>query len=52
MYEIAHGEASINQEFYEMDDDVLRLSLDILVKKNQAQIFKTADGSESGIKFI
>lgn len=50
LYEIVQGEATEKQEFYGLDVDLLRKSLNTLVKKGKAQIFGTDD--QQGIKFF
>lgn len=50
LYEIAEGDASRNEDFYEMDLELLQKSLAVCVKRGKAQIFG-AEGSE-GIKFF
>lgn len=50
LYELVEGETTENQEFYHLDMDVLRKSLDTLVKKGKAQVFGTGD--QQGVKFF
>ena len=50
LYELVEGEATIHQEFHNMDLDVLKKSLDTLVKKGKAHVFG-GDGRE-GVKFF
>ena len=49
LYELTEGEASINQEFYGLDSEVLQRSLQILVKRRQASVFGSED--QQGVKF-
>ncbi len=50
LYEIAQGDASQREEFYNMDMDLLQKSLAICVKRGKAQVFGS-EGSE-GVKFF
>ena len=50
LYEIVEGEASMNQEFYGLDINVLQRSLNSLVKKGRAQVFGGED--QQGVKFF
>ncbi|KAK4944187.1 hypothetical protein LTR10_016300 [Elasticomyces elasticus] len=50
LYELIEGEATEKQEFYGLDMDVLRKSLNTLVKKGKAQVFGTGD--QQGVKFF
>lgn len=50
LYEIVQGETTEKQDFYGLDMEVLRKSLNTLVKKGKAQIFGTDD--QQGIKFF
>ncbi|SAL98936.1 hypothetical protein [Absidia glauca] len=51
MYEIAHGELAEGQEFYEMDHDVLLITVQVLVKRGVAQLFKGSEDEDMGVKF-
>lgn len=50
LYEIVEGDASRKEEFASMDEDLLRKSLAICVRRGKAQIFG-GEGSE-GVKFF
>ncbi|KAI1616667.1 WNK lysine deficient protein kinase [Exophiala viscosa] len=50
LYELVEGEATEKQEFHGLDMDVLRKSLNTLVKKGKAQVFGTGD--QQGVKFF
>ncbi|KAK9473947.1 ESCRT-II complex subunit-domain-containing protein [Dipodascopsis tothii] len=52
LYEIADGDLSVSQEFRGIDPTVLRKALDVLIKRGQAQIMKSFDGEEAGVKFF
>ncbi|RKP10287.1 putative vacuolar protein-sorting-associated protein [Thamnocephalis sphaerospora] len=51
LHEITHGDMAASQEFYRLDDSVLRKALAVLVGKGHAQVFSTGDG-DSGVKFF
>lgn len=51
-YEIAHGDNSEDQEFYNMHPTVLQKSLDILVKRGVANTFQGATSEDMGVKFF
>ncbi|KAI4849025.1 hypothetical protein E4T44_03594 [Aureobasidium sp. EXF-8845] len=50
IYELRESEAVEKQEWVNMDEDMLRRCLDVLVKKGRAQVFGQSDGS--GVKFF
>ncbi|KAF2018945.1 ESCRT-II complex, vps25 subunit [Aaosphaeria arxii CBS 175.79] len=50
LYEITESDATMKEEFYGMDPDLLSRSLSICVKRGKAQIFG-GEGSE-GVKFF
>ncbi|KAG9768388.1 Vacuolar protein-sorting-associated protein 25 [Exophiala dermatitidis] len=50
LYELVQGETTEKQEFYGMDLQVLRKSLQTLVKKGKAQVFGAED--QQGVKFF
>ncbi|KIW52803.1 hypothetical protein PV05_08423 [Exophiala xenobiotica] len=50
LYELVQGETTEKQEFYGLDMEVLRKSLNTLVKKGKAQVFGTED--QQGVKFF
>ena len=50
LYELVEGEATEAQEFHNLDIEILRKSLNTLVKKGKAQIFGTED--QQGVKFF
>ncbi|KAF2833517.1 ESCRT-II complex, vps25 subunit [Ophiobolus disseminans] len=50
LYEIVEGDASLKEEFWNMDEDLLRKSLAVCVRRGKAQIFG-GEGSE-GVKFF
>ncbi|QKX55831.1 uncharacterized protein TRUGW13939_02929 [Talaromyces rugulosus] len=50
VYELIHGDATISQEFHDIDPEVMLKSLNILVKRGKAQIFGSDD--EKGVKFF
>ncbi|CAO3614975.1 unnamed protein product [Cunninghamella blakesleeana] len=52
VYEIAHGELSEGQEFYEIDNKVLLVALQVLVKRGIAQLFKGTEDDDMGVKFF
>ncbi|KAG0317647.1 Vacuolar protein-sorting-associated protein 25 [Podila horticola] len=51
-YEIAHGDNSEDQEFYNIHPTVLQKSMDILVKRGVAATFQGANFEEMGVKFF
>ncbi|KAI7907496.1 ESCRT-II complex subunit-domain-containing protein [Cokeromyces recurvatus] len=51
-YEITNGELAEGQEFFELDKTILNKALHILVKRDNAQIFKGTDEDSMGIKFF
>jgi len=50
LYELVQGETTEKQEFYGLDMQVLRKSLQTLVKKGKAQVFGAED--QQGVKFF
>jgi ESCRT-II complex subunit VPS25 len=50
LYELIEGDTTENQEFHGMDPEVLRKSLNTLVKKGKAQVFGSED--QQGVKFF
>jgi ESCRT-II complex subunit VPS25 len=50
LYELVQGEATEKQDFHGLDMDVLRKSLNTLVKKGKAHVFGTED--QQGVKFF
>ncbi|KAH8697496.1 putative ESCRT-II complex component [Talaromyces proteolyticus] len=50
VYELINGDATISQEFHDMDPEVMLKALNILVKRGKAQIFGGDD--EKGVKFF
>ncbi|KAA8904886.1 ESCRT-II complex, vps25 subunit, partial [Sphaerosporella brunnea] len=50
LYEIAHGDLTRNQEWYGMEEGMLKKALGVLVKRGSAQIF--GSGEEMGVKFF
>jgi len=50
LYELVQGESTEKQEFYGLDTELLRKSLNTLVKKGKAQVFGADD--QQGIKFF
>ncbi|KAI4142417.1 MAG: hypothetical protein LQ340_007349 [Diploschistes diacapsis] len=50
LFELTQGESTMSQEFYSMDPDILQKTLQVLVKRNKAQIFGSQD--ELGVKFF
>ncbi|KAK9462450.1 ESCRT-II complex subunit-domain-containing protein [Lipomyces oligophaga] len=52
LYEIADGDLALKQDFRGIDPTILRKSLDVLVRRGQAQIMRSADGEEAGVKFF
>lgn len=50
VYELLEGEATMSQEWHDMDADVMLKSLNILVKRGKAQVFGS-EGQE-GVKFF
>lgn len=50
LYELVQGETTEKQEFYGLDMDLLRKSLNTLVKKGKAQVFGVDD--RQGVKFF
>jgi ESCRT-II complex subunit VPS25 len=50
LYEIVEGDASRNEEFWNMDMELLLRSLAISVKRGKAQIFGSEGGE--GVKFF
>ncbi|KAF2706822.1 ESCRT-II complex, vps25 subunit [Pleomassaria siparia CBS 279.74] len=50
LYEIAESDATRREEFWGMDSDLLRRSVDVCVKRGRAQVFGQ-EGSE-GVKFF
>ncbi|KAK9377935.1 ESCRT-II complex subunit-domain-containing protein [Lipomyces chichibuensis] len=52
LYEIAEGDLSLSQDFRGIDPTILRKALDVLIRRGQAQIMKSADGEEAGVKFF
>ncbi|KAF9582342.1 hypothetical protein BGW38_000322 [Lunasporangiospora selenospora] len=51
-YEIAHGDNSEDQEFYNIHPTVLQKTMDVLVKRGVAVTFQGANFEEMGVKFI
>ncbi|KAG0263983.1 Vacuolar protein-sorting-associated protein 25 [Mortierella polycephala] len=51
-YEIAHGENSEDQEFYNIHATVLQKTMDVLVKRGVAATFQGANFEEMGVKFF
>jgi ESCRT-II complex subunit VPS25 len=51
-YEIAHGENSEDQEFYNIHPTVLQKTMDVLVKRGVAATFQGANFEEMGVKFF
>ncbi|KAK9378630.1 ESCRT-II complex subunit-domain-containing protein [Kockiozyma suomiensis] len=51
-YEISDGDLSFSQDFRGIDATILRKALDILVRRGQAQIMRSADGEVAGVKFF
>ncbi|KAK9468933.1 ESCRT-II complex subunit-domain-containing protein [Lipomyces arxii] len=52
LYEITDGDLSVSQDFRGIDSTILRKALDVLVRRNQAQIMRSAEGEEAGVKFF
>ncbi|KAK9479660.1 ESCRT-II complex subunit-domain-containing protein [Lipomyces japonicus] len=52
LYEISDGDLAVAQDFRGIDTTILLKALDILVRRGQAQIMKSADGDEAGVKFF
>ncbi|KAK9452988.1 ESCRT-II complex subunit-domain-containing protein [Dipodascopsis uninucleata] len=52
LYEIAESDLTLTQDFHGIDQTILRKALDILVRRGQAQIMRSADGNEAGVKFF
>ncbi|KAK2879382.1 hypothetical protein FQN49_000925 [Arthroderma sp. PD_2] len=50
LYELMEGEATISQEFHQMDPEVMQKSLQVLVKQGKAQVFGSED--QQGVKFF
>ncbi|KAF9351280.1 Vacuolar protein-sorting-associated protein 25 [Mortierella sp. AD094] len=51
-YEIAHGDNSEDQEFYNIHPTVLQKTMDVLVKRGIAATFQGATFEEMGVKFF
>ncbi|KAF9131169.1 Vacuolar protein-sorting-associated protein 25 [Mortierella sp. 14UC] len=51
-YEIAHGDNSEDQEFYNIHPTVLQKTMDVLVKRGVAATFQGANFEEMGVKFF
>ncbi|KAK7203183.1 ESCRT-II complex subunit-domain-containing protein [Myxozyma melibiosi] len=49
---ILHILTSSHAEFHGIDSTILRKALDVLVRRGQAQIMRSADGEEAGVKFF
>ncbi|TPX35783.1 hypothetical protein SmJEL517_g01914 [Synchytrium microbalum] len=52
LYEIAHGDTSTTEEFYELDETVIKKALYVLVKQGKAKIFTGTSDSDLGVKFF
>ncbi|KAK9450361.1 ESCRT-II complex subunit-domain-containing protein [Limtongia smithiae] len=52
MYEISDGDLSYSQDFHGIDSSILRRALDVLVRRGLAQIMRSADGEEAGVKIF
>ncbi|KAI1310628.1 ESCRT-II complex subunit-domain-containing protein [Xylaria venustula] len=50
LYELAQGDATIGTEFHGLDPELLQKALQVLVKRNKAQIFGQED--QLGVKFF
>ncbi|KAI9227751.1 MAG: hypothetical protein DHS80DRAFT_31476 [Piptocephalis tieghemiana] len=50
--ELERGSLTEGQEFHGMDGDLLAKVLHILVTRKKAHLFKSSEGSETGIKFL
>lgn len=50
LYELVSGEMSVGQDFHGMDAELLRRSLNVLVKRGKAQVFGSED--QQGVKFF
>lgn len=50
LYELMSGEVSVGQDFHGMDAELLRRSLNVLVKRGKAQVFGSED--QQGVKFF
>lgn len=50
LYELAHGDLSLKQEFHGIHPQVLETALQVLVKRGRAQLLKDEDGKIAGVK--
>ncbi|KAI9209812.1 ESCRT-II complex subunit-domain-containing protein [Polychytrium aggregatum] len=52
LYEILHGDHAAGQEFFGLDELIMRRSLEVLVKQGKAQLFTGSSDSDLGVKFF
>ncbi|KAI9591549.1 vacuolar protein sorting 25 [Syncephalis fuscata] len=51
LHEVSNSATVDGQDFYQLDERMLRKALNVLVKQNKAQIFSAGSG-EDGVKFF
>ncbi|KAJ3153677.1 Vacuolar protein-sorting-associated protein 25 [Geranomyces michiganensis] len=52
MYELLHGDDTVGQEFYNLDERTMVKALETLAKAGKAQLYAGATDSELGVKFL
>ncbi|KAJ2189453.1 hypothetical protein EV181_001613 [Coemansia sp. RSA 532] len=52
LYELANGDDTVGQEFYNLDPATLRRSLEVLQSQGRAQLFVGSSDDDTGVKIF